>query len=165
MNLFNTNTTTTYPLRRALFAKYGYPDKRTKKIESMSKFRVDLEQHRVGADGQPLGGVCSIFVDALNETMFTTAKSVVLTVTLAHTVPAGETIETWMRSNGVRDGSTTPMRGLLSIHLAGTDIDKLLGLADAIRAERRQSPSDYYSYPRTADALVALHQCLSLAMS
>ena len=165
MNLFGGNTTTTYPLRRALFAKYGYPDKRTKKIESMSKFRVDFEQHRVGADGQPLGGVCSIFVDASKETMSITTKAVPLTVTLAHSVPSGETIETWMRSNGVPVVSTAPMRGLLSIHITGADIDKLLSLADAIRAERRRNPSDYYSYPRTADALEALHQCLSLTMA
>lgn len=165
MDLFEGKTATTYPLRRALFAKYGYPDKRTKKIESMSRFRVDFEQHRTGADGQPLGGVCSIFVDASNETVFTSAKSVSLTITLAHTVPTGETIVSWMRSNGVPGGSSAPMRGLLCIHVTGADIDKLLGLAAAIRSERRQSPSDYYSYPLTANALVALHECLSLAMA
>lgn len=165
MNLFEANTAITYPLRRALYAKYGFPDKRTKKIESMSRFRVDSEQHRNGADGQPLGGVCSIFVDASNETVFTSAKSVSLTITLAHTVPTGELIESWMRSNGAPSGATAPMRGLIRIHVTGADIDKLLGLADAIRSERRQNPSDYYSYPLTANALVALHQCLSLVMA
>src|SRR5208282_5150548 len=52
-----------YPLQKALFDKYGPADKRKKKAEKTSIFRVDGCEIHTGADGNPLSHVCTIFVE------------------------------------------------------------------------------------------------------
>ena len=145
---------TAYPLRKALLAEYGSLDRRVKKIEKISRFRVDECEMLKGADGNPLSHVCTIYVDVPNDEE--------IKVALYGNVPIEGPVEEWTKAQhfeGGREGSYS-----LSFALRKGEQDKLSSLAQAMRGvvvgRRYSVPSYMYTCPRTADGLDHLKRVL-----
>jgi hypothetical protein len=73
--------TPTHHLQKTLFEEYGPADRRIKKIEKATVFRVDGSEIHRGADGKPLSHVCTIYVHVESQKK--------LTVSLSGNVPLG----------------------------------------------------------------------------
>ena len=61
------NLTPIYHLQRVFLDEYGSPDKRVKKFENVTRFRVDVCELANGADGNPLSSVCTILATDKSE--------------------------------------------------------------------------------------------------
>jgi hypothetical protein len=149
--------TLTHALRRALFDQYGPADRRIKKLEKASIFRVDECEIYRGADGKPLSHVCVIFVHVDSETM--------IKVSLSGNVPLEGPVQDWIRSE---DPSLIKHSPGLSFSLSRGQPEKLETLANAIAAivssgRRYSTPSFKYTCPRTASALRNLKKVLDKA--
>ena len=158
--IFGNVTPNKYPLRQTLLDEYGVADKRIKKVEKATYFRVDSCQGYDGADGQPLSHVCTIFVDATDEST--------IKVSLNRNVPMSETVSGWTFQNeGHYNGLQWPYTRLeCSVKKGQQHI--LLTLAQSIQdivkpGRQYNTPSYKYSCPRTAGALEHLKLILDKA--
>ena len=95
-----------YALQKALFDKYGPADKRKKKAEKTSIFRVDGCEMYTGADGNPLSHVCTMFVEVDGNAG--------LRVSLNGNVPLDEPVQLWIKTIGSGLGASSAQAPALS---------------------------------------------------
>lgn len=140
------------PLQKALFEKYGPADRRHKKPEATTNFRVDQCEMLTGADGKPLSHVCTIFVRVDGNGA--------LEVWLGGNVPLDEPVQAWIKTVGSGLGATSAQAPGLSFVLKKGQQESLLSLAKAMKqvvvGRRYSTPSYKYTCPRVADALKEL---------
>jgi hypothetical protein len=145
-------------LRKALFDEYGPSDRRIKKLEKASYFRVDECGAMKGSHGNPLSNVCVITVRVETD---------LVTVFLSGNVPPDGPVQKWVESVGT---VATRKSGSLSLSLVPGEQDKLSGLAKAMLdtvapGRRYDTPAYKYSCPETASALEHLRKVLDSAWS
>lgn len=155
-SLFEGQNLSCYPLRQALFDEYGFPDRRVKNIEKMTRFRVDVKQSAKGADGNPLSSICTIWVKVETEEQ--------ITVHLSGSLPLDGAVRTWIDS--MDPVTVKEFKGLLSLFLHPGIQGTLASLAKAMRARngRNQPPytaaSHSFSSQETAQGLEKLQKVL-----
>jgi hypothetical protein len=155
-SLFEGQNLSRYPLRQALFDEYGFPDRRVKNIERMTKFRVDVKQSAKGADGNPLSSICTIWVKVETEDQ--------ITVDLGGSLPLDGAVKVW--TDSMDPVIAREYRGALSLSLHSGNQGTLASLAKAMRARngRNQPPYTAASHPfssqETAQGLDKLKKVL-----
>ena len=112
-----------YRLQKVFFDEYGSPDKRVKKFENVTRFRVDVCELAKGADGNPLSSVCTIWV-----TVKTASE---IAVHLSGSLPLDGAVKEWIGSNG--KSIVKRQTGALTLSLNPGNQAKLAGLAKAMR--------------------------------
>ena len=154
--LFEGQNLAAYPLKQALFDEYGFPDRRVKNIEKMTRFRVDIKQSAEGADGNPLSSICTIWVKVEAEDK--------LTVHLSGSLPLDGAVKDWIDS--MDPAIAKEYKGSLSLSLHPGVQGTLARLAKAMRARngRNQPPYTAASHPfssqETAQGLDKLKKVL-----
>jgi len=141
LSLFEGQNLAAFPLRQALFNEYGSPDRRVKKIEKITRFRVDVCRSSTGANGGPLSSVCTIWATAKSESE--------LDLHLNGSLPLDGAVEAWIDSVGKT--IVTGRKDALSLSLRAGDQKRLSSLAKAMRerAASRQ-PYTYASHGNSA---------------
>jgi hypothetical protein len=146
------------PLKKALYAEYGSPDKRVKRLEKIDFFIVDDRKARDhDAAGKLFLWFCKILA--------TPVMGGSLEVTLRGDVPMGPTVKAWISQNNATYAAGD-IRSSLTFVIEKGQQSKLHGLADAFRniVKRRYSTKSYkYVCPRTADSLERLQRVLDNA--
>jgi hypothetical protein len=122
-------------LKKALFDKYGSPDKRVKSIEKMERFRVDVCELSKGADGYPLSNVCVIWA--------TPKPGTEIEVDLSGSIPLDGSVKAWIDSEG--KPVVKRQKGTLVLSLKPNDKDKLSSLAKAMKARVGRGQPKYTS--------------------
>jgi hypothetical protein len=112
-----------YRLQKVFFDEYGSPDKRVKKFENVTRFRVDVCELAKGADGNPLSSVCTIWATVKSESE--------IAVHLSGSLPLDGAVKEWIDSTGksIVKGQTAS----LTLSLNPGDQAKLASLAKAMR--------------------------------
>ncbi len=139
----------THALKRALFDKYGPSDKRIKRIENATLFRVDGCEIFKGANGDPLSHVCMIFVEVEDNAN--------LTVRFHGNVPLEGPVQDWIGDFGTKLGASAAQAPGLSFKLKKGEQNNLAKLAQAMNSvvvgRSYSRPSFKYTCPRVAGAL------------
>jgi hypothetical protein len=140
-------------LKKSLFAAYdGFADKRIKNLSKGSTFIVDdRTQGDYAADKTLFLWFCSVFVDVIAEDE--------VSVRLAGGVPAGPSVNAWIKANGGALNSAPTKVLPFSVKKGSESI--LLSLAAAFEAivapGKTYSVTSYkYVCPRTAQSLKRL---------
>jgi len=147
-----------YRIQKAFFDEYGSPDKRIKKFEKVTRFRVDACELAKGADGNPLSSVCTIWATVKSEAE--------IAVHLSGSLPLDGAVKEWIDSTG--KSIVKGQKGSLTLSLNPGDQTKLASLAKAMRTraasgEPYKSASHGNSAVEIAQALEHLQKVLDIA--
>lgn len=121
-------------MQKVFFDEYGSGDRRIRKYERVTRFRVDVCKSMMGADGHSLSCVCEIWATVESESQ--------VKVHLSGSLPLDGAVEDWINSEG--NSISTGQKHSLTLALHPGDQSKLTGLARAMRA--RAVPRVPYLY-------------------
>jgi len=122
-------------VQKVLFDEYGSEDRRIKKYDKVTRFRVDECKSMKGADGNSLSCVCEIWATVESESQ--------ITVHLSGSLPLDGAVEAWINSDG--KSIVTGQKSSLTLMLHSGDQAKLPSLAKAMRARAASRQPYFYA--------------------